>query len=113
MNRRAKPGRKLTRHEKSINRSRSRSRAFGEFPFHVVKRLWGFAKVRYRGIYKNTVRALAMFALSNLYLVRRRLLPPGASYTPVKTKMQDSSTETTQNERLGHVSQSLQHQNRA
>lgn len=80
VNRRAKPGRKLTKHEKSINRSRSRRRAWGEFPFHVVKRLWGFAKVRYRGIYKNTVRALTMFALSNLYLVRRRLLPPGASY---------------------------------
>lgn len=79
VNRRAKPGRKLTEHEKSINRSRSRSRAFGEFPFHVVKRLWGFAKVRYRGIYKNTVRALTMFALANLYLVRRRLLPPGAN----------------------------------
>ena len=78
VNRRAKPRHKLTTHEKSINRSRSRHRARGEFAFHVVKRLWGFAKVRYRGIYKNTVRALAMFALANLYLVRRSLLPPGA-----------------------------------
>ncbi len=80
VNRRAKPGSKLTAHQKSINRSRSRRRAWGEFPFHVVKRLWGFTKVRYRGIYKNTVRALTMFALSNLYLARRRLLPPGVSY---------------------------------
>lgn len=78
VNRRAKPGSKLTDQEKLINRSRSRRRAFGEFPFHVVKRLWGFAKVRYRGLHKNTVRAFAAFALSNLYLVRRRLLPPGA-----------------------------------
>lgn len=78
VNRRAKPGRKLTAHEKLINRSRSRRRAWGEFPFHVVKRLWGFTKVRYRGLYKNTVRAFAAFALSNLYLVRRRLLPPRA-----------------------------------
>ena len=78
MNRRAKPGSKLTDHEKLINRSRSRRRAFGEFPFHVVKRLWGFAAVRYRGLHKNTVRAFAAFALSNLYLVRQRLLPPGA-----------------------------------
>ena len=52
----------------------------GEFPFHVVKRLWGFAKVRYRGLHKNTVRAFAAFDLSNLYLVRRRLLPPGGQY---------------------------------
>jgi transposase, IS5 family len=44
----------------------------------VVKRLWGFAKVRYRGIYKNTVRAFAAFALANLYLLRRRLLARGA-----------------------------------
>ena len=78
VNRRAKPGKKLTAHEKAINRSRSRRRAAGEFAFHVVKRLWGFAKVRYRGLYKNTVRAFAAFALANLYLVRRRLLPPGA-----------------------------------
>jgi transposase, IS5 family len=78
VNRRAKPGRRLTEHEKRINRSRSRRRAWGEFPFHVVKRLWGFAKTRYRGLYKNTVRALAMFSLSNLYLVRRRMLPAGA-----------------------------------
>ena len=32
----------------------------------LVKHLLGFTKVRYRGLYKNTVRALTMFALSNL-----------------------------------------------
>ena len=78
VNRRAASKAGLTEHQKAINRTRSRHRARGEHAFHVVKRLWGFAKVRYRGIYKNTVRALAMFALANLYLVRRRLLPPGA-----------------------------------
>jgi len=75
VNRRAKPGRTLTDHEKTINRARSRHRARGEHPFQVVKHLWGFTKVRYRGLYKNTVRALAMFALSNLYLARRLLMP--------------------------------------
>lgn len=80
VNRRAKPRHPLTEHEKSINRSRSSRRARGEFAFHVVKRLWGFAKVRYRGLYKNTVCALTMFALANLYLARRKLLPPGAQY---------------------------------
>ena len=78
VNRRAKPHQTLTDYQKAINRSRSRRRALGEFAFHVVKRLWGFAKVRYRGLYKNTVRVLALFALANLYLVRRRLLPRGA-----------------------------------
>lgn len=80
VNRRAKPRSQLSTYQKSVNRSRSRRRAFGEYPFLVVKRLWGFTKVRYRGIYKNTVRAFAMFALANLYLVRRRLMPRGASY---------------------------------
>lgn len=78
VNRRAKPNTKLNARQKLINRSRSRRRAWGEFPFHVVKRLWGFTKVRYRGLMKNTVRAFAAFALANLYLVRRRLLPRGA-----------------------------------
>lgn len=67
INQRAKPGRIRTAHEKAINRSRSRHRARGEHALHVVKRLWGFSKVRYRGLYKNTARALTMFALSNLY----------------------------------------------
>lgn len=79
VNRQARYPRKLSAHERLVNRSRSRRRARGEHAFLVVKRLWGFAKVRYRGIYKNTVRALTMFALANLYMARRRLLPPQAS----------------------------------
>jgi IS5 family transposase len=39
-----------------------------------VKRLWGFTKVRYRGIGKNAARAFAAFALANLYLIRHRLM---------------------------------------
>ncbi len=77
VNRRAKRWHTLTVHQKAINCTRSRTRARGEHPFHVVKRLWGFTKVRYRGIYKNTVRAFAAFALANLYMLRRRLLPQG------------------------------------
>lgn len=63
----------------AINRTRARIRARGEHPFLVVKRLWGFAKVRYRGLAKNTARAFALFALANLYLVRHRLRPRGAT----------------------------------
>jgi IS5 family transposase len=39
--------------------------------------LWGFTKVRYRGLAKNLARAQTMFALANLYQVRRQLLPAG------------------------------------
>ncbi len=74
IHRRAKPGRTLTAREKAINRSRSRHRARGEHAFHVMKNLWGFTKVRYRRLYKDTVRAL-LFALSNLYLARRLSMP--------------------------------------
>ncbi len=72
VNRRAKA---LTEYERLINRSRSRKRARGEHAFHVVKRLWGFSKVRYRGLAKNTARVYAMFALANLYMVRKKLRP--------------------------------------
>jgi IS5 family transposase len=78
VNRRATRGHPLTAAQRRINRSRSRIRARVEHPFNVVKRLWGFTKVRYRGLAKNLARGFAMFALANLYLVRRRLLPPGA-----------------------------------
>jgi transposase, IS5 family len=61
-----------------INRARSRTRACGEHAFRVLKQLWGFTKVRYRGLAKNLARAQTMFALANLYQLRRELLPPGA-----------------------------------
>jgi IS5 family transposase len=79
VNRRPSPGRPLTERWKKINRSRSRVRARGEHGYHVGKRLWGFDKVRYRGLAKNRVRAYAVFGLANLYLVRRKLMPPGAT----------------------------------
>jgi len=69
----------LTAGWQAVNRTRARIRARGEHPFLVVKRLWGFAKVRYRGLAKNTARAFVLFALANLYMVRYRLLPTGAT----------------------------------
>jgi IS5 family transposase len=77
MNRRPKSKQPLSARWKQINRARSRIRACGEHPFRVVKQLWGFAKVRYRGLKKNLARAQTMFALANLYQVRRELLPAG------------------------------------
>jgi IS5 family transposase len=76
VNRRPNHGRPLTAHQRALNRLRSATRARGEHAFHVVKNLWGFTKVRYRGLAKNTARLFTMFALANLYMVRRRLMPP-------------------------------------
>jgi transposase, IS5 family len=67
--------RPLSKYQRFINRRRSVARARVEHVFHVVKRLWGFTKVRYRGLAKNTARLYTTFALANLYLLRRRLLP--------------------------------------
>ena len=78
VNRRAHSTAPLSERWKRINRARSRVRARGEHAFHVVKRLWGFTMVRYRGLAKNTARAFTMFALANLYLARRKLLPAEA-----------------------------------
>jgi transposase, IS5 family len=73
VNRRGSHSRPLSDRWKQINQARSRIRARGEHAFHVVKRLWGFAKVRYRGLAKNTTRVFTAFALANLYLLRYRL----------------------------------------
>jgi len=76
INRRGTKSKPLSEHQRLTNRLRSKRRARGEHAFHVVKRLWGFTKVRYRGLAKNTARLFTAFALANLYLLRRRLLPP-------------------------------------
>jgi transposase, IS5 family len=76
VNRKPNPHQSLTEHQKKLNRLRSSTRARGEHAFLVVKKLWGFTKVRYRGLAKNTARLFAAFALANLYLVRRQLMPP-------------------------------------
>ena len=59
--------------KRSKNRSKSRVRARVEHVFAVVKRLWGFAKVRYRGLAKNATRSFVALGLANIYLARQRL----------------------------------------
>jgi IS5 family transposase len=61
--------------KRAKNRNKSRIRARVEHVFAVVKRLWGFTKVRYRGLEKNATRAFTALALANLYLSRGRSMP--------------------------------------
>jgi IS5 family transposase len=49
-------------------------RAKVEHPFRVIKRQFGFTKVRYRGLKKNTAQIVTLFALSNLWMARRQLM---------------------------------------
>ena len=60
--------------ERSKNRNKSRVRARVEHVFAVVKRLWGFAKVRYRGLAKNATRSFVALGLANIFLARQRLM---------------------------------------
>ncbi len=57
-----------------IERLKASIRAKVEHPFRVIKRQFGFTKVRYRGLKKNTAQITTLFALSNLWMARRELM---------------------------------------
>jgi len=58
---------------------KARARALVEHPFHIVKNIFRHRKVRYRGLEKNTSQLRVLFALANLYLVRRELMSGAAA----------------------------------
>jgi IS5 family transposase len=64
----------LTQMQRAINRKRSQVRARVEHAIGVVKRVFGFTKVRYRGLVKNGNRLFVAAALANIYMVRRELV---------------------------------------
>ena len=57
-----------------LEQAKASIRAKVEHPFRVIKRQFGFVKVKYRGLAKNTANLVTLFALSNLWMVRKRLL---------------------------------------
>ncbi len=65
---------KLSDVERAKNRTKSKVRAKVEHSIGVVKRVFGFSKVRYRGLAKNANRVFVACALANLFMVRKRLL---------------------------------------
>lgn len=60
--------------ERAKNRTKSKVRAKVEHTIGVIKRVFGFAKVRYRGLEKNAHRLFVTCALANLFIARRHLL---------------------------------------
>lgn len=72
--RKAPRGGKLHPVDEHINRLIARVRARVEHPFRVLKRQFGYIKTRYRGLARNRAQLFSLFALGNLYLVRRRLM---------------------------------------
>ncbi len=57
-----------------LEQTKARIRAKVEHPFRVIKRQFGYTKVKYRGLAKNTANLVTLFALSNLWMARRSLL---------------------------------------
>ena len=76
-----KDGREKRAIEKNEKRKAS-VRAKVEHPFRVVKRQFGLMKVRFRGLAKNTAHVITLFALSNLWMARRRLLAMTGAVRP-------------------------------
>ena len=70
LDRRTEVGRLLN----AFERLKARTRARVEHPFRVIKQQFGYRKVRYRGLAKNTAQIITLFALSNLWMMRRSLL---------------------------------------
>jgi transposase, IS5 family len=63
----------LTPEDVEYNHKQSQVRAKGEHIFLIVKHLWQYKKVKYKGLFKNAAQVFSLFALANLYLVRREL----------------------------------------
>jgi len=59
---------------RKIERAKAQTRAKVEHPFRVIKRQFGYTKVRFRGLVKNTAQLVTLFALSNLWMARRYLM---------------------------------------
>lgn len=60
--------------DEDINRIIAKVRARFEHPFRVIKRQFGYIKTRYRGLAKNRAQLFTLFALGNLFFVRRKLM---------------------------------------
>lgn len=58
----------------TVEHTKASIRAKVEHPFRVIKCQFGFTKVRYRGLMKNTAQLVTLFALSNLWMVRKQVM---------------------------------------
>jgi IS5 family transposase len=77
-NRRYRFKKRIDEVQRAKNRTKSKIRSRVEHVFGVIKGVFGFVKVRYRGLDKNANRLFATCALANLFIVRSRLMRQGA-----------------------------------
>lgn len=71
---RALPEGELKEVSELLEHLQAKVRARVEHPFRVMKRQFGYQKVRFKGLAKNTAQVVTLFALSNLWMARKRLL---------------------------------------
>lgn len=70
----------LTQEKTLLNRMLASMRAIVEHPFRVLKCQFGYMKARYRGLYKNGQQLYSLFALSNLFMARKAMIPAQHNY---------------------------------
>lgn len=78
----AMPDRREKERMRATETAKTGIRARVEHPFRVVTRQFGYAKVRFRGLAKNTSQVLTLFALSNLWMARKQLLSSAGKLRP-------------------------------
>jgi IS5 family transposase len=69
----------LYKAKRKIEYCKAQTRAKVEHPFRVIKRQFGYVKVRFRGLMKNTAQLTTLFALSNLWMARKQLMGMGVT----------------------------------
>ena len=77
-----KEGREKEAIEKAEKRKAS-TRARGEHPFQTLKCKWRYVKTRFKGLAKDTAQVVTLFALGNLYRIRKQLLAMTGSLRPL------------------------------
>jgi IS5 family transposase len=78
----AMPEDELKEATKALESIKAAVRSKVEHPFRVIKRQFGYQKVRFKGLAKNTGQILTLFALSNLWMARQRLLLTAGEVRP-------------------------------
>ncbi len=90
----------LSGRQRSAHRVRAHHRARVEHPFRVLKGIFGFRKVRYRGWHQNTQRGFVPCTLANLYWVRSWWVPTGER--EVAQRVRVAGTPGAVRQRQGH-----------
>lgn len=67
---------------RKIEKAKAQVRSKVEHPFRVIKRQFGYTKMLFRGLVKNTAQMVTLFALSNLWMARRHLLSSAGEVRP-------------------------------